>query len=226
MIQAVVAVAVIVLIFYMWGRGSKPKAPPESMEDLARKHREEYEAGRAKLKAAHLAVWLPIMERLPVVDRETTPRLHSPLYDCVSDEYELPCAHASYRLEYQRVHSGMPFGPVSKDELRETLSNFSDRTDNVVAFVDAGDCAYLLYTETIKEPGSKVQQYVRTGPDTYYAYGLRSGMRPSAGKDDPPYFVRDIAAKPELWVRRMQALREQWPQNSNYAYAQRQCEHR
>ncbi len=226
MIQAVVAVAVIVLVIYMLGRSSKPKAPPESLEDRARQIREEYDADRAKLKSDHLGVWLPIMERLPVVDRETTPRLHSPIYDCVSDEYELPCAHASYRLDYKSIHIGMPFGPVTKDELRQTLSNFSDRTDNLVAFVDAGDCAYLLYTDTIREPGSKVQQYVRTGPDTYYAYGWRSGMSPSAGPDDPPYFVREIAANPALWVRRMQALRERWPQNSNYAYVQRQCEHR
>ena len=226
MIKAVVAFVVIALIIYMLGRGAKPKAPRETDEERIRRIRAEYDAAEAKTQADHMSVWLPILESLPVVDSAFTAQLHSPIYDCVSDEFELPCGHSSFNGGYAQVHDGMTFGPVTKDEVRKTLTNFSSWPDSKVAFVGAGDCAYLLHTHTTTDSGSKIQRYVRTGPDAYQVYGWRSGMSPSAGKDDPTYFVRDIAAKPELWVRRMQALRERWPQNSNYAYAQRQCAHR
>jgi hypothetical protein len=226
MILAAVAFIAILVIVYMLGRNSSAKAPRETLEQRADRIHAEYEAEQGDLKARHMAAWLPIIEGLPVVDRASAPGLHRPVYDCVSDEYELPCAHSSYESESLSYHMGMPFGPVTKDALRQTLAGFSDRTDNMVALVNAGDCAYLIYTDTIQEPGGKVLQYVRTGSDTYYAYGWRSGMSPGAGKDDPPYFVRDIAARPQVWVERMRALRERWLDNSNYVYAQRQCAHR
>jgi hypothetical protein len=76
------------------------------------------------------------------------------------------------------------------------------------------------------EPGAKVQRYVRIGPDAFMAYGWRSGMSRTAGQDDPPFFVRDISARPDVWTRRIQALAQRRAANSNYAHALGQCAHR
>lgn len=219
-----VVVLALLVVFLLLGR--RPKRPAQTLKQRAAAIRAEYESPARSRQDRNLARWLPIMEGLPIVDRAATPHLHAPVYDRVADEYELPCAHSSYEADHSQLFIGMPFGPVTQAELRQTLDNFSDRSPEAAAFVDGGDCAYLIYADTLIEPGAKVQRYVRIGPDAYMANGWRSGMSRGAGPDDPPFFVRDVSARPEVWARHMQGLAARWTANSNYAYALRQCAHR
>lgn len=119
----------------------------------------------------------------------------------------------------------MQFGFVTSAVVRQTLINFSDASDESVAFVDAGDHAYLIFTDTLIEPGSQIYRFVRTGSDEFHVYGWRSGVNPFAGEDDPPHYVRNISGIPEKWLKRMNEVREHWALNDNYQSALRSCSH-
>lgn len=201
------------------------KKSPESRQAEIERNIALIKGERGVRESQHQREWLPVIDRLSIVDPVSSEFLHSPIYDCASDEFELPCLHQTYESHYSSVHGGMQFGFVPASEVRQTLINFSDKRDDGVAFIDAGDHAYLIYTDSLIEPGSKIYRFVRTGPDEFHVYGWRSGMRPSAGKDDPPYHVRNVSGAPEKWLKRMRELRERWALNNNYQSALRRCTH-
>ncbi len=76
MILAAVAFIAILVIVYMLGRNSSAKAPRESLEQRADRIHAEHKAEQGALKARHMAAWLPIIERLPIVDRATAQCAH------------------------------------------------------------------------------------------------------------------------------------------------------
>lgn len=201
------------------------KKSPESPEAQLQRNLARLDGNREELESRHQRHWLSVLDRLPIVDPTKSELLHSPIYDCVSDEFELPCLHPTYGSHCNSVQGGMLIGFVPNSEVRQTLINFSDKGDEVVAFIDAGDHAYLIWTNTIGEPGSKIYRILRTGSDEFHLYGWRSGMSPSAGKIDPPYHVRSMSDAPEAWLKRMRVLRERWALNSNYQSATRRCSH-
>jgi hypothetical protein len=201
------------------------KKSPESRQSEIERNLALIDGEHKERESRHQRQWLPVIDRLPIVDPASSVLLHSPIYDCASDEFELPCLHHTYEQHDSSVHGGMMFGFVPAAKVKQTLINFSEKSDEGVAFIDAGDHAYLIYTDSLIEPGSKIYRFVRTGPDEFHVYGRRSGMSPSAGKDDPPYHVRDFSGAPNKWIKRMHELRERWALNNNYQSALRRCSH-
>src|SRR5262249_41283439 len=79
------------------------RKPPVDQEAAAEKVLEEMGRERADKKSRRQAQWLPIIDRMPIVDAATSPLLHKPIYDCVSDDFELPCGHPSYESHDRSV---------------------------------------------------------------------------------------------------------------------------
>lgn len=200
------------------------KSPKDEKSRIARKL-VQFENANKERESRHKREWLSVVNRLPIVDSATSMLLHAPIYDCVSDEFELPCLHRCYESRDNAVSSGMLVGFVSTATVHETLAHFSDRDDEVVAFVDVGDHAYLIHTDTVVEAGSKIYRIVRTGSDEFHLYGWRSGMSARPGREDPPYHVRTMSARPQKWIARISKLEELWALNSNYQSALRRCPH-
>ena len=166
-----------------------------------------------------------MLERLPVVGG-ASPVLHTPVYDCSSDEFELPCLHSNYDFRSSAVRDGFTIGFITMAEARTIIEDFSAAPLPAVA-VNAGDHIDLVYAARgdLSEPGGKVMRLVRTGADEFHVYGWRCGMHKGV-HDDPPLDVSKVVAQPQLWLDRLQTLRSRWPQNSNYVAAVRRCPHR
>jgi hypothetical protein len=223
-----IGVVVVVLAIAVFAMRRRPPVDQEARAKNILEERnilEEMDRERAAKKSRQEAQWHPIIDRMPIVDAATSPLIHRPVYDCVSDEFELPCGHPSYQLHNRSVHVGMVFGFIPTSEVREMIVNFSDWS-GPVCVVNGGDHIYLLYAGSIRESGSKVWRFVRTGADEFHVYAWRSGMRPSAGPDDPPYFVAAMAENPQKWLDRMKSVQRNWDANSNYQYEERRCGHR
>lgn len=201
------------------------KKAPESRQAEIERNIALIKGESEERETRHQRQWLPVIDRLSIVDSASSGLLHLPIYDSASDEFELPCLHHTYELHNSSVHGGMQFGFVPTSEVQQILINFSGKSDEGVAFIDAGDHVYLIYTDSLIEPGSKIYRFVRTGPDEFHVYGWRSGMSRSAGEVDPPYHVRNISSVPEKWLKRMRELCELWALNNNYQSALRRCSH-
>jgi hypothetical protein len=208
-----VIAAVVVLM--MRGKGSRD---PGARADA-------FFAERDARQAKNRTAWLAMLERLPVVGGMSQV-LHTPVYDCSSDEFELPCVHDRYDLRSSAVRGGFTIGFISMAEARTLIENLSDAPWPAVT-VDAGDHLDLVYAASAEPsaPGGKVMRLVRTGADEFQVYGWRCGMRTGV-HDDPSFDVAKIVARPQLWLDRLQTLRSRWPQNSNYVAASRRCPHR
>jgi hypothetical protein len=209
------AVVATVVVLMMRGKGS---SDPGTRADA-------YFAERDAQQAKNRTAWLAMLERLPVVGG-ASPVLHTPVYDCSSDEFELPCAHSNYDFRSSAVRDGFTIGFIPMAEARTMIENFSDASLPTVA-VNAGDHIDLVYAARgdLGELGGKVMRLVRTGSDEFHVYGWRCGMRKGV-HDDPSFDVTKVVARPQLWLDRLQTLRSRWPQNSNYVAAVRRCPHR
>jgi hypothetical protein len=211
--------AIVAAIVMMMMRGRGPSDPGAKAD--------KFFAERDAKRATNRAEWLGMLERLPVVDVATSPLLHTPIYDCASDEFELPCAHANYEFHSSAVRGGMSIGFISAAEARTKIEDLSELSWPAVV-VDGGDHLDLVYAATanLNESGGKVLRLVRTGADEFHSYGWRSGMNTGAKHDDPPFWVTKIVAQPQLWRDRLRTLQSRWQQNSNYTAALRRCSHR
>jgi hypothetical protein len=209
------AVIATVVVLMMRGKGSGD--PGEQADALFAARDAQQEKSRT--------AWLAMLERLPVVGG-ASPVLHTPVYDCSSDEFELPCGHSNYDFRSSAVRDGFTIGFIPMAEAREMIENFSASPLPAVA-VNAGDHIDLVYAARgdLSESGGKVMRIVRTGADEFHVYGWRCGMR-NGVHDDPAFNVTKIVARPQLWLDRLQTLRSRWPQNSNYVAAVRRCPHR
>ena len=204
-----------VVVLMMRGKGSRD---PGARADA-------YFADRDARQAKNRTAWLAMLERLPVVGG-ASPVLHTPVYDCSSDEFELPCGHSNYDFRSSAVRSGFTIGFISMAEARTLIENFSESPWPAVT-VDGGDHLDLVYAAQadLSMPGGKVTRVVRTGADEVHVYGWRCGMHKGV-HDDPPFDISQVVARPQLWLDRLRTLRSRWPQNSNYVAAVRRCPHR
>ncbi|MBI5242848.1 MAG: hypothetical protein HY922_04075 [Elusimicrobia bacterium] len=164
------------------------------------------------------------------VPRDSSPLLHEPVYDCSSDEFELPCEHDSFdgiggrnarRIGWLR----------SPEELEQMLKDFSGRAgadaagNESIAFVDGGD--YLLLVSvaaSLLEPGGLAYRIVKTGPSEWFVWYWRAGMRRIP--EDPPFLVYELAANPSLWAQREAQARRAIEANGEYRSAARRCGHK
>lgn len=211
------AIIAVVVTIAMRGKGA---SDPGAKADA-------FFGARDAQNAKRRTEWLSMLDRLPVVDAATSPLLHTPVYDCHTDEFELPCAHADFDYRSSSVRGGFTIGFISMAEARMAIEDLSELSWPAVV-VNAGDHLDLVYAAEADRNalGSKVSRLVRTGPDEFHAYGWRSGMRTSAKHDDPAYSITKIVAQPQSWLDRLRTLQSRWPQNSNYTAALRRCPHR
>jgi hypothetical protein len=214
-IGAVVVFVVIVMIVLL--RKSKPDDHVADAKFNA--YRDEQKRQREADALKNQQAWLPVIDRLPLIDPEASSLLHTPIYDGASDEFELPCQHQTYEWHSNAVQAGMRIGFMSTGQVRETFINLSDWRDGPVTVIDGGDHAYLIYAGDFKESGAKVLRFVRTAADEFFAYGWR------AGKEDPPFYVRDFIGAPDRWIARMKAAEQAWRLNTNYPSALGRCGH-
>jgi hypothetical protein len=221
LLLTVIIAALATLWFFVRRQTVRLKAKGAELANASAKAG-ELEARRQR----YLTEWLPLLEGLPVLERIRAPRLHSPVYDCISEQFELPCAHLSYAEYTPKTLVDMVFGQLSGEQVQELLAEASGRSPDTVAFVRAGDTVYLLDGSNPHALGSKVQCFVRIGPDVFVAYGWRSGLRAHIGALDPPYCVAEISANPELWAKRLAAQQEAWNENTDYQTVRRRCFHR
>jgi hypothetical protein len=173
----------------------------------------------------NLGVWEPLLDDLPLVAQATSPLFHTPVYDCVGENFELPCQHSSYDRFGGQKHLGMPFGLMTRADVMQTLAEFGARPSGSIVFLRAGDCAYLIYSDTPREPGGMVLRFVRTGADAFMAYGWRAGARRNAGAKDPPFRIADLIRKPELWAERLASQQAAWRDDPNYRVTANGCPH-
>jgi len=86
---------------------------------------------------------IEIARRLLIVDASTSPLLHLPVYDCVTDTFELRCAHPDF--EDSILYNDYDFSKV-EDWLRRCFSEHGD--PELHAFVDGGDHIVILFNQT------------------------------------------------------------------------------
>ena len=184
--------------------------------DPLQEHFKNLDAARDVVSRQRIA----ILRRIRVVDRMCAEPLHTPVYDCVSDRFELPCAHQNF--EFDIYSDGV--GPISAQELEERYGNTKYSPIESETLVDCGESVVFIKTDTLLEPGATVRRYVRIADDTWFAYWWRTGMRRGTSID-PPLVVKDMVDEPSRWLERERQLKSLWAGNPNYRSILAECPH-
>lgn len=163
-----------------------------------------------------------------IADKRSTPLLHRPIYDCASDEFQLPCAQAVYD------DSGLNdrgVGWLTSDELEKHLEEFSSQAardangGECIVFVDGGDHLVVVVNGggSVNDPGGKAFRYVRTGESEWFVWWWRTGMR--GVPEDPAFLMLELAKHPERWARREDEALAAARKNGEYRPVARLCKH-
>src|SRR5262249_16826483 len=142
------------------------------------------------------------------------PVVHLPVYDCSSDLFEKPCAHDEYRQGIGRAAESLVAESLNSVGIgfaraRDVQRFVPPADDDESALVNCGDHLYVLEIAGKKrEPGATCRMIVRSATDKYYTWWWKTGFRPSAYAVDPPFYVKDIWKNPELWLKRVEELRQ------------------
>ncbi len=209
------------------------------MKDAAAKF-DEVDARTPQLAAEYAAK----TAALPILDAQRAPLLHEPVYDCVRNEFVVPCQDAEFDWDTGRcwlARAELPgqFERCAHDVLCAQLRLKLPQTMSAVfapEHVDIVDAA-----EHADKPGLQVWRYVRVGPDRWHWHYFRAGggsttgrarapmfgiaFGTAPGRDDPPILARKVAANPSVWLEALPRMRESWRGNAVWRDAAARCTH-
>lgn len=201
----------------------------QQQEQEVRRTYEEKDQARARFQETIRQRANMLLDQLQIQERDTSPFLHEPVYDCASDEFELPCSHDNFAHSYLGVTGGIGWFAD-----RESVTKALEGRITVAQCMDyeylavVGNTTYLAAITEMEpgHPGGNVWRLVRTGVNQWYCYSWKAGFRPSAASVDPPFYVKDLLRNPALWDQRERTAGPARRATQHYQSALRTCRHR
>ena len=222
--MVILGTPVVALAAVIW-TVSKKSADAQARKDAAL---DAFYADMKDEKVRWLERALAAARALKTAPKDSSPLLHRPVYDCASDEFEVPCSYTVFdgmSLNDRGVGWMRSFGEVEK-----LLKDFSawihgdPRTPEGVAFIDGGDHFTVVSSGgDPNEPGGVAYRVVKTGESEWFLWKWRTGMR--RVPEDPPFLIHELAKDASRWARREASAPTAQKANSGYEEAARKCKH-
>lgn len=147
--------------------------------------------------------------------------LHEPVYDCVADEFHLPCGRFSFEAGSFSTDCGWL---KSEQSVCGWASSHANHDVGATSVLVAPDHLTFMWSPLPHLPGARIYRLVRVRLTEWFECSWRSGYRPSAADIDPPFVLDKITT--QQWLSREREASEQGQSNRSWQTEANNCRHR